>query len=335
MPWYRIIKTVKGRSYAYLQRSYRVGGSVRTESKYLGPVGSAGDTSANIPHDATAAGYFPPAANNDISPPTHPKRFVVIEKGGGILLRFDPKANHIDPNRLKREYGKVGEWAEGLGVPIKDFPLVVLRKGKTARSRRVWFGLDRVVTVPKDAGRKVMRTAFGDALGHAFLDSVKKSNPHAHQVLAQNLEPTFRTTNRLLLTALAGGGEHSRFALSLQMHVFGRLHPVKGIKAEHVGISGYGDRKNWEDETAQIIGEIATKGYKKAVTDRAKACAEALAKERRARQAFNRATTLDRFTGKRRLLKRKLLATTAARMATEEAHNKLHIISRLIPEVTR
>jgi hypothetical protein len=32
-----VVKTVKGKRYRYLQRSYRVGGKVRTESKYLGP----------------------------------------------------------------------------------------------------------------------------------------------------------------------------------------------------------------------------------------------------------------------------------------------------------
>lgn len=33
-----VIKTIKGRQYCYLQRSYREGGRVRTESLYLGPV---------------------------------------------------------------------------------------------------------------------------------------------------------------------------------------------------------------------------------------------------------------------------------------------------------
>lgn len=41
MGWYRVVKTVKGRRYAYLQRSWREGKRVRTESRYLGPVGGA------------------------------------------------------------------------------------------------------------------------------------------------------------------------------------------------------------------------------------------------------------------------------------------------------
>ena len=35
---YRVVKTIKGRKYVYLQRTYRVGGKMKTESRYVGPV---------------------------------------------------------------------------------------------------------------------------------------------------------------------------------------------------------------------------------------------------------------------------------------------------------
>ncbi len=35
---YVVIKTIKGRRYRYLQRTYRAGSNVRTETIYLGPV---------------------------------------------------------------------------------------------------------------------------------------------------------------------------------------------------------------------------------------------------------------------------------------------------------
>ena len=42
---YEVIKTIGGRRYRYLQRSYRENGRVRTQSRYLGPVdGVAGGT---------------------------------------------------------------------------------------------------------------------------------------------------------------------------------------------------------------------------------------------------------------------------------------------------
>jgi hypothetical protein len=37
MPWYRVTKKIKGRLYDYWQRTYRVGKSVKTENRYIGP----------------------------------------------------------------------------------------------------------------------------------------------------------------------------------------------------------------------------------------------------------------------------------------------------------
>lgn len=47
--WYRVTKTISGRKYDYWQRTYRVGKSVKTKNKYIGPSdggarGTAGKT---------------------------------------------------------------------------------------------------------------------------------------------------------------------------------------------------------------------------------------------------------------------------------------------------
>jgi hypothetical protein len=39
MAWYRTIKTIRGRRYVYLQRTWREGKRVRTENRYVGPAG--------------------------------------------------------------------------------------------------------------------------------------------------------------------------------------------------------------------------------------------------------------------------------------------------------
>ncbi len=41
MPWYRVTKRINGRLYDYWQRTYRVGKSVKTENKYIGPAGTS------------------------------------------------------------------------------------------------------------------------------------------------------------------------------------------------------------------------------------------------------------------------------------------------------
>src|SRR4051794_3703551 len=37
--WYRVVKTIKGHRYVYLQQTYREGNHVRTRNRYLGPAG--------------------------------------------------------------------------------------------------------------------------------------------------------------------------------------------------------------------------------------------------------------------------------------------------------
>ena len=192
-----------------------------------------------------------------------------------------------------------------------------------------------VVTVGRKDGRKAARKAFADAIGRAFLDSVRSVNPAAHDVMASRLDPSFRATNRLLFTALASGGEQSRLALSLQLGWFGTIHRVKGSSAASLGLPAYGKRAGWEDEAASIIGEIATQGYRKASLSRVQSTDKALQAERKARREFERATTFDRITGKRRALGRKLVGATSARLATEEAQCKVRLIGDLIPELTR
>jgi hypothetical protein len=39
MNWYRVTKTIRGRKYDYWQKTYRVGRSVKTLNKYIGPTG--------------------------------------------------------------------------------------------------------------------------------------------------------------------------------------------------------------------------------------------------------------------------------------------------------
>ena len=44
--WYRVIKTVKGHRYVYEQRTWRQGGRVRTENRYIGPAAAEAQVAA-------------------------------------------------------------------------------------------------------------------------------------------------------------------------------------------------------------------------------------------------------------------------------------------------
>jgi|GEM_PF-6871117 len=318
MPWRPVLKTVKGHQYAYLQRSFREGGRVRTESRYLGPADKLAELS-------------PPAA----VPAANGAGFVRLTAADGLRFRFAPDSRNLDGERLRREYTRVRDWAQGLGVPPETFPKVVLRQGKQSGFRRSWRGGGFVVSFGKQEGRKAGRAAFADAAGHAFLDGVRSANPFAFRALESRLDPSFRTTNRLVFQALAADGERSRLALTLQLSVFGFIHRATGLKAEEVGLARYGKRKSWEDEAATLLGEVATQGFRHAEGRRDKAISAAYAREYRLRRKFQKASLFDRFTGKRRVLGRELVGATVARMAAEEARRKLHLLADAIPEITR
>src|SRR5262245_34456283 len=63
MPWYRVTKKIKGRLYDYWQPTYRVGKSVKTENRYIGPSTKRGgftttSASASPQRESLYAGQF-------------------------------------------------------------------------------------------------------------------------------------------------------------------------------------------------------------------------------------------------------------------------------------
>ena len=69
--WYRVTKRINGRLYDYWQRTYRVGKSVKTENKYIGPasghalsVATYSPTAPTTPEDVTGQYFTPEAAHN-------------------------------------------------------------------------------------------------------------------------------------------------------------------------------------------------------------------------------------------------------------------------------
>lgn len=72
------------------------------------------------------ASFSPPAAptgNNDAG-------FVRIAPPDGLRFRFSPESRKLDGERIRREYARVREWAQGLGEPPETFPKMVLCQGK-------------------------------------------------------------------------------------------------------------------------------------------------------------------------------------------------------------
>jgi hypothetical protein len=107
MGWNRIIKTVKGHQYAYLQRSFRSGSGVCTESQYIGPVDGGG-----------GAGAAPLSVSSPLAEATEPIPVITTKstvpprsRAPGLRLRFDTERAKVSGARLESDYHRAWEWA--------------------------------------------------------------------------------------------------------------------------------------------------------------------------------------------------------------------------------
>lgn len=340
--WYRVIKTVRGRKYAYLQRSFRDGGHVRTESRYLGPVSGFQEGGAAIPvpvePEPSLSVLIPLPPNS--GPTESPKGDASVRPSlasiakDRLRLRFVPSVVNLDDSRLQREYARVIGWAQGLGASPESFPSIAIRFGSKPGIRRAWFGNALVATAPMGSGRKAIRTAAANALGHAFLDAIRTANPLAHAVLSERLQGSYRASSWLVFRALALQSQKPLVALSLQIFWFGNVSQVLGFSAQSYGLVETPRRTGWEDEAAAIIGEIAASGYRHTLLSRVQATADAYEREHKARRNLEKCKgVFATITGRRRTLRKRLAGATFARLATEEAGRKLRLLVHYIPEL--
>lgn len=114
MSWYTVTKRIKGRSYLYLQMTYRVGGKVKTKNKYLGPAvadrGSFGvGAPASLPIAATKS--TPPTPNT--RPPQPIIRSTDLSTAAYARhLKESTRLRRNDWRRADREYDRATMSAE-------------------------------------------------------------------------------------------------------------------------------------------------------------------------------------------------------------------------------
>ena len=102
---YKVIKTIKGRRYLYLQETYREGGKVKTRNQYIGPVSG---NSANVGSEGRAS----PSATTKTAPVgSKPSTFddfrgvkysLKASKPGGLKIRTIRRAKPLTRDQLAR-----------------------------------------------------------------------------------------------------------------------------------------------------------------------------------------------------------------------------------------
>jgi hypothetical protein len=231
---------------------------------------------------------------------------------------------------LEADFRKMRDWAERLGVPAAGFPGLVMASGASLQHRRARFSNTIVVMVPKGArNRSAIRKEAHRAMARALIDGLREDCPARFAAMAGVMDASFQETNNLLFRYLAAEDGASKLALSLQINFFGyvsaprgRLHKVP----ERLGVAGFGDdarRKSWEDEAVALLAEAQGKGWDKLAESQGKARRDAARAEKLAMRRYLETRSLfDRFTGKRRRMRKLVLQAGQARQLCEEAERK-------------
>jgi hypothetical protein len=106
MPWYKVVKTINGGRYLYWQRTYRVGKSVKTENRYIGPATARPPPTIASPTYSASAPDTPERVVSRIRP---------FYSGDKVLERFAERQRREDEaiqygplkHRLKRMQAKI------------------------------------------------------------------------------------------------------------------------------------------------------------------------------------------------------------------------------------
>ncbi len=322
---YRIIKWVKGRPYLYEQSSFRVGGKVRTESRYMGAASNADVAAVRTRQETrravaelTGGGNDKPADQTTPSPPeadplpatqTQPicRRAVIttMENARPLTIKADLSALRIAEKPLQTWYGTAQASLARQGINLSAMPPVTVRHGLYAGFHKAWFGRGYVVTLPrgKKGNRTTVRTAFSKAVAAAALDAVQAQQPDLFSQLSLQFNETHRATTLAVIQYVANTRDRWKWAIVMTAWTWNRVPPIFAnkkrtrsdlIEPSSVGLYEWGDRKDWRADAEAALATVLRDGYKTVCKQQRKELFKARAAERSALDGLKKAGLLDR-----------------------------------------
>lgn len=177
MQWYEVVKTIKGKRYRYLQRTYRVGVRVKTENQYLGQVGPvlAGTVPVSGGTEAIEAVRI---IDRSIPPPPS--------------LRLDKHTRHrgdLSQAALYREEEDVRRQMVSMGVNTTNLKTIRLRGDSPLgyEERRDGY----FVYGPSSGQRTAFKREFRRALAERWLNAVMEQQPERYHRLCTFIASEF------------------------------------------------------------------------------------------------------------------------------------------------
>ena len=180
MGWYIVTKTIKGRKYRYRQRTYRVGGQVKTESKYLGPEGAPmRGTVAVASSDGENPGTIP-IQNRVVSEPepVEPEKSPSLVVDGFMLTRRD-----VSVAALYKEEQRIDAMMRRQGVNTTTLnPIHVREYSQVGRRSRK----DAYIVFGTDKGQRTQfKREFRRALAERWIEALRDQQPDRYRRLCE------------------------------------------------------------------------------------------------------------------------------------------------------
>lgn len=187
MQWYEVKKTIKGRSYRYRQRTYRVAGKVKTESRYLGPVD--GPKSGRVPVRDREGEQARDVAITDRTTP----REVDVPPAPSLRMdKYTRWREDISQQALHHEIDRVEAQMTETGVNTTNLKPVRLHHGR--KVRQVERDDGHYVYGPADEQRVAFKRAYRRALADRWITALRDEQPERYQLLCQRISHDFSLT---------------------------------------------------------------------------------------------------------------------------------------------
>lgn len=334
----RVIKTIKGRQYLYEQRSYRVSGKVKTETRYLGAVdgltGAAGVEAQMVkktletlnPKNDTEK----PQAENNLASESPPKPEGLI-----LHIKANFKKHKISKIRAQREYETFTLHLQNKGIIPDHIPNLLIGKASKVMLNKTAHD-DYHVTLPRfktKGTRTEFWRSFNKARAHQYLDALEWTDPKYFAGLEQNLTKYYDRQNKAIATYIMRSKRKEVFKMGLTLHfLYSKMVSTwtqSKLDPTLIGLSDYSSRSSWRDDTANLMAEVHNADWKSTYQ---KYSAELTRAENIQFSVFMKVQKmgfLDRLSGKRRATLKEWCKLDARRRAVYQACNKLSVLAPL------
>jgi len=280
---YKVIKWIKGHAYLYEQETYRVGGKVKTKSRYIGVA-----SDSDVRTFSSANGTKKPENTNTESnqrPTETEKAFTSAEvpavpqvnttnnsetspdPSPPLDIKVDFNRYTISERSLQKEYETFTKRIAAIGLDTSKMTPIRIVHGKEIKHHKSWYSKSYTVMIPRSSkyvNTTKFKLEFSKALARSGLDLLQKQRPDMYVKLAERFDESFRRTQEALTVYILNSQDRNRIYKAIALKWFGKVYQLQRNipNPERVGLIDYSERKSWDDELVTIMADIQKNGLR-------------------------------------------------------------------------